>query len=158
MSLHTDDPDGEQDPFLLSGSDLSTGYAHMVVTAVGMHSRWGKSKSRLSTPASETPLQEKLDTLAAQIGNFGMGAAVLTFIAMVAIWVLYPESRAKSTQNLYEFLLKAFIMAVTIVVVAVPEGLPLAVTLSLAYSTQKMMKVSESLYGGVCFYFVFSLV
>jgi Ca2+-transporting ATPase len=76
--------------------------------------------------------------LANQIGNVGIGAAICTFIAMVAIWLIYPETREEG-KSLFDYSLKAFIMGVTIVVVAVPEGLPLAVTLSLAYSTQKMM-------------------
>ena len=86
----------------------------------------------------DTPLQEKLDVLATQIGNLGIAAAICTFIAMVSIWLLYPETREEG-KSLFDYCLKAFIMGVTIVVVAVPEGLPLAVTLSLAYSTQKMM-------------------
>jgi P-type Ca2+ transporter type 2C len=126
------------DVFMLSGSSLATGYAHVLVTAVGEQSRWGKTKAKLAAETVDTPLQEKLDVLAGQIGNLGMGAAAATFVAMLAIWYAYPEQRDPSL-NIYEYVLKAFIMAVTIVVVAVPEGLPLAVTLSLAYSTQKMM-------------------
>ena len=57
---------------------------------------------------------------------------------MVSIWLIYPDTREEG-KTLFDFCLRAFIMGVTIVVVAVPEGLPLAVTLSLAYSTQKMM-------------------
>ncbi len=128
-----------EDIFLLSGTNVSTGYALMLVTAVGEQSRWGKTKAKLATESADTPLQEKLDVLAGQIGNFGMITAVLTFAAMIAIWFIKPEWRNPDL-NLYGYVLKAFIMGVTIVVVAVPEGLPLAVTLSLAYSTQKMMK------------------
>jgi len=129
----------DKDIFLLSGTTLSTGYCHMLVMAVGVHSRWGKTKAMLTTETAKTPLQEKLDVLAEQIGNFGIASAVLTFIAMISIWLIYPESRLEGV-NIWEYSLKAFIMGVTIVVVAVPEGLPLAVTLSLAFSTQKMMK------------------
>jgi calcium-translocating P-type ATPase len=131
--------DSESDPFMLSGSSLATGYAHVLVTAVGEQSRWGKTKAKLAAETVDTPLQEKLDALAGQIGNLGMVAAGATFVAMIAIWFYYPEHRNPEL-NIYEYVLKAFIMAVTIVVVAVPEGLPLAVTLSLAYSTQKMMQ------------------
>lgn len=127
------------DVFLFSGTTLSSGFCKMLVTAVGEHSKWGKTKAKLAVETTDTPLQEKLDTLAGQIGNFGMVTAVLTFIAMLALWYIRPDWRSPDV-NFYEFLLKAFIMGVTIVVVAVPEGLPLAVTLSLAYSTQKMMK------------------
>ena len=129
---------GEGDVFMLSGSSLATGYAHVLVTAVGEQSRWGKTKAKLAAETVDTPLQEKLDVLAGQIGNVGMAAAAATFVAMMVIWFMYPEKRVEGV-NMYEYILKAFIMAVTIVVVAVPEGLPLAVTLSLAYSTQKMM-------------------
>jgi calcium-translocating P-type ATPase len=132
-------PAESDDLFLLSGTSVSTGFALMLVTAVGEQSRWGKTKAKLAVESSDTPLQEKLDTLAGQIGNFGMVTAVLTFVAMIVIWFLKPEWRDPEL-NIYEYVLKAFIMGVTIVVVAVPEGLPLAVTLSLAYSTQKMMK------------------
>jgi Ca2+-transporting ATPase len=110
----------------------------MLTTAVGESSRWGKTKALLAAETSPTPLQEKLDVLAAQIGHLGMATAVLTFVTMIGIYCMYPASRADDV-TLYEHVLKAFIMGVTIVVVAVPEGLPLAVTLSLAYSTQKMM-------------------
>ena len=129
----------KNDPFMLSGSSLATGYAHVLVTAVGEQSRWGKTKAKLAVETSDTPLQEKLDNLANQIGNLGMIAAAATFFAMIGIWFYYPDQRDPE-MNIYEYILKAFIMAVTIVVVAVPEGLPLAVTLSLAYSTQKMMQ------------------
>jgi magnesium-transporting ATPase (P-type) len=57
---------------------------------------------------------------------------------MVYIWCYFPSQRQVGS-TIFDQLLKAFIMAVSIIVVAVPEGLPLAVTLSLAYSTQKMM-------------------
>lgn len=127
------------DRFMMSGTDLSTGYANIVVTAVGDQSKWGKTKAKLAAETVATPLQEKLDVLAGQIGNLGLGSAVLTFGAMIALWFLRPEHREEGV-HFYDYLLKAFIMGVTIVVVAVPEGLPLAVTLSLAYSTQKMMK------------------
>lgn len=126
------------DIFLISGATVSAGYCHMLVTAVGENSRWGRTKAKLVVETSDTPLQEKLDTLANQIGQVGMAAAAATFIAMMCIWLLYPSSRVEGV-TMFEYVLKAFIMGVTIVVVAVPEGLPLAVTLSLAYSTQKMM-------------------
>jgi P-type Ca2+ transporter type 2C len=136
---HNDGGETASDLFLLSGTSVSTGFGLMLVTAVGEESRWGKTKAKLAVESADTPLQEKLDVLAGQIGNFGMVTAVLTFVAMLTLWFVKPEWRNPEF-TFYEFLLKAFIMGVTIVVVAVPEGLPLAVTLSLAYSTQKMMK------------------
>ena len=84
----------------------------------------------------DTPLQEKLTVLADDIGYGGMIAAAGTFIAMIAMFYLNPSGRESEDTTVWDVALKAFIMAVTIVVVAVPEGLPLAVTLSLAFSTQ----------------------
>eukprot|EP01035_Chromulina_nebulosa_P019011 gene19011-24830_t len=127
----------DEDIFLLSGSTLSTGFCKMLVTSVGKYSRWGKTKSKLNVETNPTPLQEKLDVLAGQIGNFGIGSAIATFIAMIILYFNSPALQSEIT--LIDYVLKAFIMAVTIIVVAVPEGLPLAVTLSLAYSTQKMI-------------------
>ena len=79
------------DPFLLSGSTVSSGYGRMLVTAVGEQSRWGKTKAKLAVEAGDTPLQEKLDKLAGQIGRGGMSAALLTFIAMIVLWCIHPE-------------------------------------------------------------------
>lgn len=126
------------DPFLLSGTTLSSGFCIMLVTAIGKSSRWGKIRATLTTESPDTPLQEKLSVLADQIGYIGMGCAAATALGMIGVYYFYPERRDPDT-NAFEAVLKAFIMAVTIVVVAVPEGLPLAVTLSLAFSTQKMM-------------------
>lgn len=128
----------DSDPFLLSGTTVSTGYCEMLVTAVGASSRWGKTKAALAVESEETPLQEKLDTLASQIGVGGLVAAVATFAVLMVQWVCFPENRPVG-MTVLKYVIRAAIMAVTIVVVAVPEGLPLAVTISLAFSTQKMM-------------------
>jgi len=128
------------DPFLLSGTNLSSGNCTMLVCAVGMRSRWGKIKCKLVMEEVDTPLQEKLTVLADNIGYGGMVAAAGTFVAMIAMFYLNPAGRESEETTVFDVALKAFIMAVTIVVVAVPEGLPLAVTLSLAFSTQKMME------------------
>ena len=122
--------------------DLYTEYSYTLFYIIHILNcytyRWGKTKAKLAVESEQTPLQEKLDILAGQIGNVGIGAAIATFIALICIWYIYPEARPID-MTLFSYILKAFIMGVTIVVVAVPEGLPLAVTLSLAYSTQKMM-------------------
>jgi P-type E1-E2 ATPase len=98
------------DIFLLSGTSLSTGYAHMLITAVGTQSRWGKTKAKLALESADTPLQEKLDTLANQIGNFGMVSAGITFVAMIFIRYIHPDNQV----SWYEYVLRAFIMSVTV--------------------------------------------
>ncbi len=131
----------EKDPFFLSGCNLVNGRCTALCIAVGAESRWGRIKARLAVEPEQTPLQEKLDAMAALIGKFGGGMALLTFLALCILYGADPEGlldRRGLTVSAY--FINAFIIAVTIVVVAIPEGLPLAVTISLAYSTKKMLK------------------
>ena len=88
---------------------------------------------RLSDDRDPTPLQEKLEVLGAQIGWGGMAVAIALFLILIIYWAI--DDPVKPQTNVISF----FIIAVTIVVVAVPEGLPLAVTISLAYSMKKML-------------------
>jgi calcium-translocating P-type ATPase len=128
----------ERDPFLLSSSLITGGEeVHAVAIGIGTRSQWGKIKANLVSEPSNTPLQDKLEKMTEQIGKIGMGAALLTFIAKVIHSVV--ESKGNKTA-LVAGIIHAFILAVTIVVVAIPEGLPLAVTISLAYSTSAMYK------------------
>ena len=115
----------------------------MVVLAVGENSQYGILKKKISTPEDETPLQIKFSILAEQIGNVGFYAAVLTFICMLGhiVYAAYASGdivgKLINLDTLHH-LVDAFIIAVSIIVVAVPEGLPLAVTIALAYSVGKM--------------------
>lgn len=120
------------DPFLISSCLITEcEETRAVVIAVGQFSQWGKIKANLVTEAVNTPLQDKLETMTTQIGYIGLGAAIGTFCALFI--------RVMVDQHGYvEGILNAFILAVTIIVVAIPEGLPLAVTIALAYSTKKM--------------------
>ena len=132
------DKDSETDPFLLSGCTAIAGSGRFVVIAVGKNSQWGVIKSHLEKEQEETPLQEKLDIMAANIGYVGMAAAAATFVAMMCIKIFVQPDYLKDI-SVFHHALDAFIIGVTIVVVAVPEGLPLAVTISLAFSTKKML-------------------
>ena len=126
------------DPFVLSGCTVLPGSGQFLATAVGRDSQWGVIKSHLEKEQEQTPLQEKLDDMAAMIGYVGMAAAVATFVAMMFIKIIVKPEYLKDVSVL-KHALEAFIIGVTIVVVAFPEGLPLAVTISLAYSTQEML-------------------
>nr|CAI38970.1 PMCA20 [Paramecium tetraurelia] len=129
-------------PFLISGSSIIEGTGEILILAVGENSQWGISKKLMTqqTKDDKTPLQEKLGILADQIGEYGLKAAVITFIAMTlhllydAVFNEYPLFSAHAVKEILNF----FIVSVTIIVVAVPEGLPLAVTIALAYSVGKM--------------------
>ncbi len=129
----------DSDPELLCGTVLTDGHGMMVATAVGDHSEYGKLRLAVQEGTEETPLQERLSKLADQIGIAGTVAAVLTFAALMLQGILRNELSWPPDTATFQALLQYAIIAVTIVVVAVPEGLPLAVTASLAYSVRKMM-------------------
>jgi magnesium-transporting ATPase (P-type) len=129
----------DDDPFLLSGCIATAGTAQFLAIAIGKHSQWGIIKAHLEKEQDQTPLQEKLDRMAEIIGYVGMAAAAATFIAMMVIHIVVQPDYLQNT-TLFAHALDAFIIGVTIVVVAVPEGLPLAVTIALAYSTKKMLQ------------------
>ncbi|KAF5739472.1 Autoinhibited Ca2+-ATPase 1 isoform 1 [Tripterygium wilfordii] len=130
-------------PFLLSGTKIQDGSCKMIVTTVGMRTQWGKLMATLSEGGDdETPLQVKLNGVATIIGKIGLFFAVVTFAVLVqGLFSLKLEKGSHwmwSVDDAME-ILEFFAIAVTIVVVAVPEGLPLAVTLSLAFAMKKMM-------------------
>ncbi|GMH44859.1 hypothetical protein BSKO_12811 [Bryopsis sp. KO-2023] len=126
-------------PFCRSGTQVTEGSGKVLLIAVGKNSEWGKTLSLVSGEGDETPLQEKLGELAAAIGKVGFFVAVLSFIVLTIRWMVQVGGWDFSKIN-QDGPIQFFLFAVTIVVVAVPEGLPLAVTISLAYSMKKMMK------------------
>ena len=93
-------------------------------------------KTLIVEPQS-TPLQERLDALVVKVGNFGIGAAILTFLASFIRWIVESSEEGKwDGTKVLDFLINS----VTIIVVAIPEGLPLAITLGLAFAMKKMME------------------
>ncbi|XP_024975406.1 calcium-transporting ATPase 2, plasma membrane-type-like isoform X6 [Cynara cardunculus var. scolymus] len=132
-----------ENPWLMSGTKVQDGSCKMLVTTVGMRTQWGKLMATLSEGGDdETPLQVKLNGVATVIGKIGLFFAVVTFAVLVqklfSRKILVGTQWSWAADDALE-LLEYFAIAVTIVVVAVPEGLPLAVTLSLAFAMQKMM-------------------
>ncbi|XP_030403945.1 plasma membrane calcium-transporting ATPase 3 isoform X6 [Gopherus evgoodei] len=106
-----------------------------------------REKKRTSAPKKEkSVLQGKLTKLAVQIGKAGLVMSAITVIILVLYFVIQTfvlDGRvwlAECTPIYVQYFVKFFIIGVTVLVVAVPEGLPLAVTISLAYSVKKMMK------------------
>ncbi|XP_008805679.2 calcium-transporting ATPase 10, plasma membrane-type [Phoenix dactylifera] len=133
----------KENPFLLSGTKVQDGSCIMLVTTVGMRTQWGKLLATLSEGGDdETPLQVKLNGVATIIGKIGLFFAVVTFAvlseSLIRRKILDGSYLSWSGDDALK-LLEVFAIAVTIVVVAVPEGLPLAVTLSLAFAMKKMM-------------------
>ncbi|KAJ5188688.1 ATPase P-type K/Mg/Cd/Cu/Zn/Na/Ca/Na/H-transporter [Penicillium cf. griseofulvum] len=129
------------DPFLISGSKVLEGVGTYIVTSVGPYSTYGRILLSLQTPNDPTPLQVKLGKLADWIGALGTAAALILFFVLLFRFVAdlpnHPEKN--STAKGKEFV-DILIVAVTVIVVAIPEGLPLAVTLALAFATTRMVK------------------
>lgn len=94
----------------------------------------------MNIEAESTPLQKKLDRIALGIGYLGMLVALLTFIAITiqCIVDVATNDEKEFDMDFVSELFNGLIIAITVIVVAVPEGLPLAVTISLAYSVNKM--------------------
>lgn len=130
-------------PFLISGSKVMEGTGEMIVIAVGERSFQGKQKKlMMEEKKEESPLQQKLAVLADQIGYLGTVAAGGMFILMILHMIIEKiiNGEALFNANTLNYIVNSFILAIVIIVVAVPEGLPLAVTISLAYSMDKMRK------------------
>lgn len=128
------------DPFILSGAQVTEGVGSFLVTSTGVNSSYGKTLMSLREDPEVTPLQSKLNTLAEYIAKLGGAAGLLLFIVLfIEFLVRLPNNPGTPTQKGQDFL-KIFIVTVTIIVVAVPEGLPLAVTLALAFATTRMLK------------------
>lgn len=125
-------------PFLIGSCLVTSGSGFFVVTAVGANSIYGDILLTLQENDDETPLQTKLDALAKMIGYVGMGAAGLTFLVLIIRFFI--DGEYKENPKLWVNWVNYFILCITIIVVAVPEGLPLAVTISLAYSMKQMIK------------------
>ncbi|CAI0410439.1 unnamed protein product [Linum tenue] len=137
-------------PFLMSGCKVADGVGTMLVTGVGINTEWGLLMASISEDTGEeTPLQVRLNGVATFIGIVGLAVAVLVLVVLLA---RYFTGHTKDADGSVQFVaghtkfstaldgvVKIITIAVTIVVVAVPEGLPLAVTLTLAYSMRKMM-------------------
>lgn len=130
----------KMDPFILSGGKVTEGIGSFLVTSVGVNSSYGKTLMSLQDEGQTTPLQSKLNILAEYIAKLGLAAGLLLFVVLFIKFLAQLHSIQGGSQAKGQQFLQIFIVAVTIVVVAVPEGLPLAVTLALAFATTRMMK------------------
>lgn len=111
-----------------------------VCTSVGVNSSFGKIMMSVRTEMEATPLQKKLEVLALAITKLGSAAAGILFLAVfIRLLASFPSNPSTPTQKAMSFL-DIIIVAITVIVVAVPEGLPLAVTLALAFATTRLLK------------------
>ena len=166
-------------PLILSGTNCIEGSGKAIVLAVGDHSQKGIIRRTVDNAQenNQTPLEEKLERIASMIGYFGLGAGIVTLVALfIRFGISYPaqmkdyekDSKVESIMTYFLFnfpdkksdakvygntnnsltnpntmiaksILDIIILCISIIVVAIPEGLPLAVTLSLAFSIKKLM-------------------
>ncbi|KAK4506107.1 hypothetical protein PRZ48_004072 [Zasmidium cellare] len=131
------------DCFIISGSKVLEGVGTFLVTSVGVNSSYGKILMSMRVEMEATPLQVKLDGLATAIAKLGTSAALLLFFVLLFRFLGgLSGNNDTSSEKASEFL-DILIVAVTVIVVAVPEGLPLAVTLALAFATTRMVKLNN---------------
>ncbi|KAI9449865.1 Ca-transporting ATPase [Lactarius psammicola] len=133
---------GHADCFIVSGSKVLEGVGSYVVISVGTNSFSRHTMMALGHYSENTPLRLKLNDLTEAIAKIGSIASGLFFVALLIRYFVQPETdnlqRTPSEKGVV--FVNIVIMAVTLVVVAVPEGQPLAVTLALASATKQMTK------------------
>lgn len=125
----------------MRGTKVMEGHGVMRVTAVGDHTENGKvfEAARIDDHI-KTPLDEQFDKLGRLITRCAYAVAVAIVIGRV---IMYVTSTPFEWMSFMAYLLQTFMIAVTLVVVSVPEGLPMAVTLALAYSMRRMLKTNN---------------
>ncbi|KAJ8762457.1 hypothetical protein K2173_007896 [Erythroxylum novogranatense] len=142
--------DHDHNPFLFSGTKVADGYGKMLVVSVGMNTAWGEMMSHVNRDTTEeTPLQTRLNGLKSSIGKVGLAVAFLVHVVLLIRHFTgntHDENGNKEfngSKTKFGYILNSMLGIVadtiTISVVAIPEGLPLAVTLTLCYSMKRMM-------------------
>ncbi len=131
---------------LLRGTTVVEGHGMMEVSHVGDATEFGKvaQESGISTNV-KSPLDLQLEGLAKYVGRIGGALAILAFLVMLTRNVIMPHVAGTPwfSWDQLDHVLQAFMVAVTLIVVAVPEGLPMSVTLSLALNMKRMLKTNN---------------
>lgn len=127
---------------VLRSTMVMNGRGEFVVTAVGDATEIGKVAQKSTEQTSvKTPLYVQLDKLASMISKVGSVVSVAAFVIFLVHDILTnPVWGGKDYFYMAEIVLGYFMMAVTLIVMAVPEGLPMAITLSLALNMRRMLK------------------
>ena len=127
---------------VLRSTTVVDGNGVMLVDMVGDATEYGKvNQGAQIENGIDTPLQIQLKKLAGVISKFGYAAAAITFLLLSVKTFLYADSL--SVMGIVSAMLHNFMIAVTLIVVSVPEGLPMSVTLSLALSMNRMLKTNN---------------
>ncbi|KAI0400294.1 hypothetical protein F4802DRAFT_504011 [Xylaria palmicola] len=128
------------DPFIQSGGRVMEGVGTFMVTSTGIYSSYGRTLMSLNEDPEITPLQSKLNIVAEYIAKLGGAAGLVLFVVLFIEFLVRLKGSDSTPSEKGQQFIRIFIVVVTIIVVAVPEGLPLAVTLALAFATTRMLK------------------
>ena len=127
--------------FLLRGSIVLDGFCMYKVTAVGVQTEEGKGALKMRESEDvETPLNKQLGELGGLITKISYILAALIVVGRLAFYFISGGYADMDWVHFLEYFLNSVMIAVTLIVVAVPEGLPMSVTISLALSMRKMLK------------------
>ncbi len=124
---------------LLRGSRITAGQGRMLVKHVGDHTLYGSMAAELREEGMESPLKTKLNHLAKVISRIGYVSAMLVMAADL-IYSFFLTQAALTPLYIAQNLIHAFTLGITVIVVAVPEGLPMMITVVLSANMRKMMK------------------
>jgi magnesium-transporting ATPase (P-type) len=125
----------------MSGTKVLTGEGLFVILVVGDETCEGRIGSLLRNNEEDpTPLQKKLEAIARDIGKFGLYSGALIFIVLMIRFAIERIINNNFKGEHVITILESFMIGVVVIVVAIPEGLPLAVTISLAFSVKRMLK------------------
>ena len=129
---------------VLRGTTVTEGYGVFTVTAVGDATEMGGVSRQASVATGgQTPLSRQLSRLSQLIGKVGIALAVAIFAALAIRAAMVGNIAAGDWVAISKVLLHTFMVAVAIIVMAVPEGLPMSITLSLAMSMRRMLKTNN---------------
>ena len=128
---------------LLRGTTVVDGYGEMIVEAVGDRTEAGRVTEQSSIASEEpTPLYKQLTRLSRMIGKIGIAVSIAS-LSMLAKAYLGGELSTGDWVQTSKELLRIFMVSVALIVMAVPEGLPMSITLSLALSMRRMLKTNN---------------
>ena len=129
---------------VLRGTTVADGYGVMVVTAVGDRTEAGRVTEQSTVASDEpTPLDRQLTRLSQLIGRVGIALSALIFCVMLGKAIFAGDLLAQDWATIFQRVLHVFMLSVAIIVMAVPEGLPMSITLSLAMSMRRMLKTNN---------------
>lgn len=128
-------------PICISGTTLAEGRGKLLILCIGENSVEGRVSDLTSQDQPETPLQLKLEKVADFITKIGLVCAgIAVFVLFLRFFIELGTGTETWDNSQYKHMVDFLILGLTVLVVAIPEGLPLAVTISLAYSVNKMQK------------------